>query len=59
MYIYIIHPKMNIYMKFHKNQKMVKFRGKMFSGKFHMGGGKFRGEFLKKKNEYLQNGVAK
>ena len=49
---------MNIYTKFHKNQKMVKLRGKMFWGEFHRGGGNLGGEF-KKKNENLQNGVAK
>ena len=38
------HPKMNIFMKFHLNQKMVKFRGKIFWGGVSQWGG-----ILKKK----------
>ena len=36
---------MNIHAKFHKNQKIVKFSGKMFWGEFHRGGGNLGGEF--------------
>ena len=41
------------------NGEVVKYTGKIFWGGISQGGGRFRGGILEKKNENLQNGVAK